>query len=217
MPIPVRLLLAAGLLLTSPLTAPLAAQPTAATDLPPLLPEDREITLALSAGPSHVAQGAAVYALRRGGFVKLREGSNGYTCMVERDHHQSLAPICYDAEATATIVPAVLEIERLRESGLSYTEAMRRVDERFRAGTLQAPRRPALSYMLARKQVLYSSPTGERVGAWHPHLMIFSPGLTNAQIGSTGQDLRQPVVVNEGGPMAHLVIIVPEWSDGSSP
>ena len=196
--------------------APRATADASRSGLPPLLDEAREVALATSAGPAHLAKDAALWALRRGGYARVREGRNGFTCLVERDHPASLAPVCYDEEGSRTIVPAVVELARLRETGLAYADAKARVDASIRAGTLAAPARVVMSYMLSKDQVLYTSPTGERVGAWRPHVMLFGTGLTNAAIGAAGPESEGPTVADEGNPMAYLVIAVPEWSDGTA-
>ena len=201
---------AVALALTLLPSTTIAAQQTA--HLPPLLPEQREIGLALSAGPSHVASGAAVYVLRRGGYTKVRDGSSGYSCLVERDHPRSLAPICYDSEASVSILPGALRLAELREAGFSYGEARDSVLAMYRSGRLPVPRRPAMSYMLSAEQELYAAPDGPRVGAWHPHVMIYSPFLTNEQIGALPGDPSQPFVAEEGTPISHIVVITREWS-----
>jgi hypothetical protein len=194
----------------------LAAHPAAAQSrgahLPPLLPEERQVALARSAGPAHVGSGAAIYVLRRGGYAKAHPGTNGHTCLVEHDHPQSIAPVCYDAEATRSILPGVLRIAELREGGLTYTQAKERVDEMYRRGTLPAPRRAAMSYMLSREQVLFSSPTGERVGAWRPHVMIFSPFVTADDVGAKEDVDPVPSVAEAGKATAHIIVVVPDWS-----
>lgn len=80
-----------------------------------LLSQEREIALALTAAPPSVASDVDVYVLRRGGFVKVRSGSTGVSCLVERDHPKARYPICYDAEATRTILPSQLEVQAMRE------------------------------------------------------------------------------------------------------
>src|SRR5258708_16340319 len=57
-------------------------------------PRDVQIELALAAGPP-VSQGAAVYILGATGYVKAREGTNGFTCLVERLRADSIAPTCF--------------------------------------------------------------------------------------------------------------------------
>jgi hypothetical protein len=192
-------------LLALALATPLSAQ--SAQQLP-LIPEAREIALALSAGPEHIAAGATVYVLRRGGYVKAREGTNGFSCLVERDHPESLAPICYDAEASRTILPGWFALTEMREKGQTHADAKDRIMAMYRDGRLTPPSRPAMSYMLSADQVLYSGPEGRRVGAWKPHIMLFTPGITNADLGTTSGDSTQPFVMEEGTPFAHIVVAV---------
>jgi hypothetical protein len=72
----------------------------------PLVPSvEADVAMALSAAPARLRDGAGVYALRPAGFVKVRESTNGFTCIVNRDHPRALKPTCYDAEGTATVLP----------------------------------------------------------------------------------------------------------------
>src|SRR5258708_832600 len=61
-------------------------------DAPPttviFLPQEQEIELALSAGPEHLRLEATVYVFGKHGYEKLRNGKNGFTCMVNRDGNQ---------------------------------------------------------------------------------------------------------------------------------
>ena len=43
----------------------------------------KEIALALSACPPSVASKAAVYVLDRAGYIKVRDGENGFTAIVQ--------------------------------------------------------------------------------------------------------------------------------------
>jgi hypothetical protein len=47
-------------------------------------PRERQIELALSAAPTEVSSKAAVYILGAKGYEKAREGTNGFSCLVER-------------------------------------------------------------------------------------------------------------------------------------
>src|SRR5688572_13133227 len=73
------------------------------------LPQEKEVELALSAGPEHLRPDATVYFFTKNGYQKVRTGKNGITCMVNRDGNQTgdndLKPTCWDAEGSATIVP----------------------------------------------------------------------------------------------------------------
>jgi hypothetical protein len=78
--------------------------------IPELIPREKEIELALSAAPEDLCDGAGVYVFERNGYVKVRESTNGFTCIVNRDHSLSLKPACFDAEGTATIQPRRLTV-----------------------------------------------------------------------------------------------------------
>src|SRR5262245_59042098 len=71
-----------GLVVLLAARAPAAAQAPAGAS-PPLMERDREIALALSACPPAVADKAAVYVLGPSGYVKARDGCNGFTAIVQ--------------------------------------------------------------------------------------------------------------------------------------
>lgn len=190
---------------------PLAAQEARSAALPELLPRDAEIALARSAAPPIVSDRAAVLVLERGGYVVAEEGTNGVTCYVSRTHPRSLEPHCFDAEGSRTILPIhVREIE-LRHQGHSEAEIDAAVAASLSKGELVLPRRPVLSYMMSPDQVLYD---GERpVGAWKPHLMIYYPYLTAAELGLDEMGAGgTPMVFESGAATASLVIVVPEFA-----
>lgn len=49
------------------------------------LPREDRIKLAESAAPTEISAKATVYVLERSGYIKAREGSNGFTCIVDRE------------------------------------------------------------------------------------------------------------------------------------
>src|SRR5260370_39026158 len=61
---------------------------------PELMPREQETALALSAAPKHLRNGATVYVLEHEGFIKVKEGVNGFTCLVHRDHPLNQKPTC---------------------------------------------------------------------------------------------------------------------------
>jgi len=174
----------------------------------PLLPREREIGLALSAAPRYVAEKAAVLVLDRSGYVKVRDGTNGFTCLVERDHPQSLYPFCYDAEGSATLLPVSLRMAELRMQGKTKAEIDRDIAEGYRSGKFRAPRRPGIAYMFS-SEGRFPDPTSERVTGWAPHAMFYAPYLRRDEIGAPEQGnmvLRLPTVANEGRPDAYIVV-----------
>src|SRR5216684_961816 len=84
--------------------------------LPPLIamPREQQIQLAMSAAPPQVSEHATVYVLTSRGYIKAREGTNGFSCLVERQFMGTLEPLCYDAEGSATTLQARLYREELR-------------------------------------------------------------------------------------------------------
>ena len=117
--------------------------------LPELLPREKEIELALSAAPEHLRDGAGVYVLERTGFVKVRGSTNGFTCIVNRDHPLNQKPVCFDAEGTATILPKILRVGELLMQGKPMSEINAEIEEGFRSGKYISPRRAGVAYMLS--------------------------------------------------------------------
>jgi len=64
-------------------------------------PREQQIQLALSAAPTEVSSKASVYILGPKGYEKVREGTNGFSCLIERSFRgttqTSSAPACFDA------------------------------------------------------------------------------------------------------------------------
>src|SRR5262249_17920734 len=75
-------------------------QRSTANQRPPLMDRQKEIALALSACPPSVASKAAVYILDRAGYIKVRDGENGFTAIVQHAVPTSQDPQCMDAEGT---------------------------------------------------------------------------------------------------------------------
>ena len=190
---------------------PLVAQ--AAQALPPLLPRGEEIALARSAAPPEISRDATVMVLQRGGYVLAEKGTTGVTCYVNRDWTESLEPHCFDPEGSATIVPIQLRRAELREWGWEKARIESDIAAGLQSGRFRLPRRPAISYMMSSGQVLYSSTSGKRVGAWHPHIMIYYPWMTSRDIGladSTGP-ANGPTVAEDGEAMSSVIVIVPDF------
>ena len=166
--------------------------------------------MALSAGPEHLRKEASVYVLERNGFVKAKEGTNGFTCIVNRDHPLNLKPTCYDAEGTATILPKVLRFGELLMQGKPLQEIYADIREGFRTGKFISPRRPGVAYMLSGDIRNFNPQTGQ-VDSFPPHIMFYAPNLTNADIGSTPEALARnpwlPFVAYQG-PHGFIIVVV---------
>ena len=201
-------------------TSALAAQTASSYPVRPVpLPDSAEIALAESAAPADLAKASTVYAVRDGQILTIRQGSNGSTCMVARDFHAgSLYPICFNPEGARTVARRELMQMRLRSLGVPEDSIDRAVTAAYTSGELEAPRELALAYMMSSHQVLFSSPSkdGRRVGAWHPHLMFYFPGMTPTKLG-LGQAGPNDVIQvgSPGTPRAEVVVKLPSWSDGT--
>jgi len=90
----------------------------ASQQAPELMPQEKEMAMALSAGPDHIRANASVYVLQKNGFVLARQGTNGFACIVNRDHPLNQKPTCYDPEGAATILPKVLRVGELLMKGV---------------------------------------------------------------------------------------------------
>jgi hypothetical protein len=177
-----------------------------------LLPRDREVTLARSAAPSAVSGNATVMVLTDRGFELGAQGTNGVTCVVNRSHPQSLEPHCFDAEASATILPIELRRTELLREGKSAEDIDREIAAGLLSGKYRLPRRPAMSYMMSREQVLYSD-DGRNVGRWQPHLMIYYPHLTSADLGLGDEPSTEAAtVVDEGQAVSNIMIVVKDFT-----
>jgi hypothetical protein len=182
-----------------------------------LLPRDREIALARSAGPASVTGGARVHVLTATGYVVADSGTTSAACYVSRSWPESLEPHCFDAEGAATILPMEMRRVELLSAGRSMNEVEREIADGLIAGKFRLPIRPAMSYMMSCAQQLISD-DGRAVGKWRSHLMIYFPYLTNELIGmAAGPDLTAAVVVNPGTPEANIMIPVEEFISPPSP
>ena len=175
------------------------------------LGEAEEIALARSGGPETVSAEATIWVARDGKYVIAHEGSSGNHCWVGRTYPESLEPVCYDVEASQTILRIEMREFELRTAGKSPEEVNRAIAEAIGSGELRVPARAAMSYMMSSGQVLFSR-EGRAAGNWKPHLMIYLPYITHADIGLAGPSLDLQVV-NEGTPKAYIVVVVPEFVD----
>jgi len=180
-----------------------------AQPLPELLPREKEIELALSAAPEHLRRGAAVYVLERNGFVKVRNSTNGFTCIVNRDHPLNQKPICFDSEGTATILPKILRVGELLMQGKPMSEIDAEIAEGFSTGKYISPRRPGVAYMLSGDIRNFNPQTG-KVESFPPHVMFYAPNLTNADLGVTQEALAKdpslPFVAYQG-PHGFIIVL----------
>ena len=191
-----------------------AAQSTQAVGIQeqPLMDREKEIALALSACPRSVASGAAVYVLDRSGYLRVRDGQNGFTAIIQHSLPTSQEPQCIDAEGARTLLPRMLKVAVLRAQGKNPDEIKHFVADAFAKGVFRPPSRPGIDYMLSTENLVPN--LKGTVVPFPPHVMFYGPYLTNAdlgldgEVGADGNPAGPAFVAGEGTPYALIIVPV---------
>jgi hypothetical protein len=207
-----------GVLLIGVLTCSAAAQdqpqePTREVHLVTAsTPREQQLELALSAAPAEVSSKATVYILGPKGYEKIREGTNGFSCLVERSFagttQTSSAPACFDAEGSRTIMLAYLRREELRAEGKSEEEIKDDIAKGFKDGRFKTPG-PGFLFMMSNENYVYDSES-KQSGFVPPHLMFYAPYKTAKDLGYESiSPTMVPYLTVSGDPGALIVVAVP--------
>lgn len=184
-----------------------------------MMAPDAEMALARSAAPENVSEHATVMVLTASGYKVEAQGDNGFVCMVmrgwsaptftpEADRNlvydsQLRAPICFNQVAVRTVLPCQELRTKLGMEGKSPDEIAEAVQAAYAKGELPKMDTVAFAYMFSADQRLGPA------GAWHPHMMVYTPNYTNAMLGGNTGDHMLPVVAADAGtPFAITVIPV---------
>jgi hypothetical protein len=170
------------------------------------LSHEEKIKLAESAAPSEISGKATVYVLERTGYLKVREGTNGFTCFVDRQDPVNLEPTCFDAEGSATTFLTRLFVEEQRAKGKSEGEIKGALAEGYKTGKFLAPRKPGIVYMMSDQGFLLA-PSGDKLVAIPPHLMFYAPYATAKDIGSPPAAVNMPHIIRAGQPDAYIIVM----------
>lgn len=165
-------------------------------------PRDIQFAIAVSAGPP-ISDKATVYVLGPQGYEVARQGTNGFSCIVERQPINTMAPVCYDAEGTATLIPVDEFIERERARGQSDTDIAKAVGDGYRTGQFKAPRKGGIAYMLSDYNWL-RDPKTKKVTNFPGHVMFYAP---NATADDVGRGPGTPDLTDPGQPDNMLAVI----------
>ncbi len=169
------------------------------------LPREARIELAESAAPPEISGKATVYLLERSGYVKVREGSNGFSCFVDRQTPWNSEPTCFDAEGSATTLLTRIFAEDERAKGKSEEEIKSEIDGGYKSGKFKAPSKPGVVYMLSSSIFLLNAANNTIVHA-PPHLMFYAPYATDKDIGSPPAGMNMPRVIRAGQPDAYMIV-----------
>jgi hypothetical protein len=183
----------------------------------PLLDRSEEVALARSAAPRHVSRDASVWVLTDSGYTVAERGASGVACYVSRSWIESVEPHCFDEEGARSIMPIEMRRVELRHRGIEREAEDREIAAGLASGRFRLPRRPVLSWMLSGAQRLISD-EGKPVGKWRPHLMIYYPYLTAAELGlGPVPDLKHAVLVDGGTVTSNLMIVTSEFVQHEPP
>ncbi len=92
------------------------------------LPREERIKLAEGAAPPEISGKATVYLLEPTGYVVVRQGTNGFSCLVDRQTPVNMEPTCFDAEGTATTLETRMYVEEQRGKGKSEDQIKTEVE-----------------------------------------------------------------------------------------
>jgi len=202
-------------------TAALAAQqPDARPAQAAVFSASLEKELALSGAPEHLRAGATVYVYGAKGFAQMQAGTNGFTCLLNRDgffyNSTAFKPTCWDAEGATSYVPVMLRVGELLAAGKTLNEIRSDINAGFKDGRFRRPQRAGVAYMMA-GDVNLDATTGRVVKQeYQAHYMIYAPGVTSADLGYTREAAQGnstlPFIFRSGAGGAELsyLIIAPQ-------
>jgi len=197
-----HVILSAGVMLGA---ARPARSQDAQTPYPKMAPLDQylmtdrnsEISLARSAAPSSVSEGAEVMVLERTGYTTAASGRNSFLCLVERSwgaatndrdfwNAKVRSPVCFNPAAARTYVPVYLMKTKLVLAGKSKAEIVQTIASALDRKELPALEIGAMAYMTSKQQYL-----SDEAEHWHSHLM-FSVSYTHLPSPRDGLLSRMP-------------------------
>jgi hypothetical protein len=182
-----------------------------------------EATLARSAAPASISAQATVRVLTKQGYETVAQGTNGFTCLVERSWMSPFAspefwnpkmrgPVCYNPAASKSILAYTEFRTKLALAGRTREQMLDDIRDALAHDRLPAPAPGAMSFMMSKDGVL-----GDELTHWHSHLMFHVP---KADAATWGANLAGSPVVLDSRPLPEpeTVFLVPvaHWSDGSA-
>lgn len=178
--------------------------------------ESCEVALALSAAPKHLWAEAGVYVLRDRGYEQVRAASNGFDCIVERNHRDSVIPQCFDSQSAGANLAVILEEGELLVGESSFESLSERRSNKLAAGDYPQPG-PGVAYMISDYNFIYNYQQGAMLKA-APHVMFHAPNLSSRAIGASSTAAfsnRGLPILNAEGPHGFMVSFVERASDSS--
>jgi len=218
----------------------LVAQASTTHQYPPLreylMPREAEIALARSAAPPNITNKATIKVLTEAGYQVAKQGDNGFVCLVMRGWSAPTftpapfrdlvydprvrAPICFNPVAARTVLPLQELRTKLAMERKGPDQIAEDVQAAYAKGALPKMEAVAFAYMWSAAQFLAPA-----IGAWHPHIMVYTPYYENSMLGGNDFAGTTPFVSDDAGtPFAVTVIpvdknlaIKPQPTTASSP
>jgi hypothetical protein len=160
-----------------------------------VLPRAAEEQLALRGAPEHLRAGASIYVFGKQGFELSRKGTNGFTCLVNRDAFlyggDQFKPTCWDAQGATTYVPVMLKVGELLARRASADAIKQAIDAGFADQTFRAPNTGGIAYMLAGDVDIDPSTGHVTRTAFPGHYMFYALGATSERLGTTREAARK--------------------------
>ena len=183
---------------------------------------EAEIALARSAAPAAISSDADVVVLGASGYETAVKGKNGFVCLVARAWSRDFgledfwsprtrAPVCLNAAAARSVLPAYLTRTKWALAGLSESAMEERSKMSPAASGIRTPEPGAMAFMLSKDGYINE----DVKGPWHPHVMFFTP-LTNPTKWGANVD-GSPIHVNDAPTATYTTFVIPvaQWSDGT--
>jgi hypothetical protein len=202
----------------APLLVPatLAAQQTAQPRALVVTSRAEEIRLAKTAAPAEISKNAKIWVLDNGHYVVAEQGTSGIACMIGRSLPNTFEPACGDATADSTIMAIYRFRIEQRLAGKAQDETNAEVTKGLASGRFRLPQHPSLIYMESASQLL-PDPSGKQRSQFYPHVMVYYPNMKSDAMGIVdSNNLNIPGVLDEGTPMAALIVIVRDWTESST-
>jgi hypothetical protein len=193
-----------------------------------MVDRQREIDLARTAAPRSISSHATIWVLAANGYETAVQGTNGFTCEVERSWTKAfdddnfwnpkvLTPICFNAPATRTVLLYTVFETKLALAGATESQIRERLTAAVAAKQLPDPENGSVGYMMSKVSYI-----DDHVKAWHSHIMIYTPKALGANDGESWGANRDgsPVVYDSNHllwpqPWALFFVPVGRWSDGT--
>jgi hypothetical protein len=201
----------------------------AKTPYPAMAPVDQylmergaEIALARSAAPDSISKNAEVIVLGPHGYETAVKGTNGFVCLVERGwtagsenadfwNPKLRGPLCLNAPAARSYLPLTIRKTESVLANHSKEQMVAAINAALDKKEIPGIEPGAMSFMLSKHGYLAGAG-----GAWHPHLMFFTPLVDGA---AWGADVPGSPLISSPAPEDRLTIFLlplPKWSDGSA-